>query len=246
MTQKFLFDRLVVADENLTPYKGQLASEYSVSEDGLTIEFVLRDGITWHDGTPITAEDVKFTVEYSARVPQLNAVAAATYSSLEGYDAFMNGEADGISGIVIDGNKITFNFATVDPNALLTFSQWPPLPKHLLKDTDPVQAQRAAYWQAPVGSGPFKIEEVQMNSYSTYVRWEGYWDEGTGNIERVQLYPSGESDPSFVINAQSGLIDFGFTKNVAESIAVEKMDHMTVHPINIRYTRLFYPNKFPR
>ena len=38
----------------------------------------------------------------------------------------MNGEADGINGIVIDGNKITFNFATVDPNALLTFSQWPP------------------------------------------------------------------------------------------------------------------------
>lgn len=85
-----------------------------------------------------------------------------------------------------------------------------------------------------------------MNNYSTYVRWEGYWDEGTGNIERIQLYPSGESDPSFVINAQSGLLDFGFTKNVAESIAVEKMEHMTVYPIDIRYTRLFYPNKFPR
>ncbi|NLM41693.1 MAG: hypothetical protein GX199_05230, partial [Firmicutes bacterium] len=42
---------------------------------------------------------------------------------------------------VIDGRKITFKFATVDPNALLTFSQWPPLPKHLLEDTDPVQAQ---------------------------------------------------------------------------------------------------------
>jgi len=246
MTQKFLFDRLVVTDENLTPYKGQLAEEYWVSEDGLTIEFVLRDNIYWHDGTPITADDVKFTVEYSARVPQLNAVAAQTYSSLEGYEEFMSGAAEGISGIEIDGRKITFKFATVDPNALLTFSQWPPLPKHLLEDTDPVQAQRAAYWQAPVGSGPFKIEEVKMNNYSTYVRWEGYWDEGTGNIERIQLYPSGESDPSFVINAQSGLLDFGFTKNVAESIAVEKMEHMTVYPIDIRYTRLFYPNKFPR
>ena len=246
MYQKFLFDRLVVADENLTPYKPQLASEYHVSEDGLTIEFVLRDGIYWHDGQPITAEDVEFTVEYSARVPQLNAVAAQTYASLEGYEEFVSGQADGISGIVIDGNKITFKFATVDPNALLTFSQWPPLPKHLLADTDPVQAQRAAYWQAPVGSGPFKIEEVQMNNYSTYVRWEGYWDQGTGNIDRIQLYPGGESDPNFVINAQAGLVDYGFSKQTADAIAVENMEHMTVHPINIRYTRLFYPNKFPR
>lgn len=246
MPQKFLFDRLIVADENLTPKKGQLATGYTVSEDGLTIEFVLRDGITWHDGVSITPEDVKFTVEYSARVPQLNAVAAATYSSLEGYHEFMNGKADEISGIVIDGRNVTFHFARIDPNALLTFSQWPPLPKHLLKDTDPVQAQRAAYWQAPVGSGPFKVEEVKMNNYSTYVRWDAYWDQGAGNIQRIQLYPSGESDPNMVINAQAGLIDFNFTNKIADSIAIGKMDHMTVHPINIRYTRLFYPNKFPK
>ena len=136
MPQKFLFDRLIIADENLTPKKGQLASEYSVSEDGFTIEFILRDGVTWHDGTPVTAEDVKFTVEYSARVPQLNAVAANTYSSLVGYKEYIEGKAAGISGIVIDGRKVTFKFAELDPNALLTFSQWPPLPKHLLKDTD--------------------------------------------------------------------------------------------------------------
>ena len=246
MPQKFLFDRLIIEDENLTPQNGQLASDYSVSEDGLTIDFTLRDGVTWHDGTPVTAEDVKFTVEYSARVPQLNAVAANTYSSLVGYKEYIEGKTDGISGIVIDGRKVTFKFAKLDPNALLTFSQWPPLPKHLLKDTDPVQAQRAAFWQAPVGSGPFRIEEVKMNNYSTFVRYEGYWDKGTGNIERIQLYPSGESDPNMVINAQAGLIDYYFTNKVPDSIAIGKMDHMTVHPISIRYTRLFYPNKFPK
>lgn len=246
MPQKFLFDRLLVADANLTPKKGQLASEYSVSEDGLTIEFVLRDGITWHDGTPITPEDVKFTVEYSVRVPQLNAVAANTYSCLEGYQEYIDGKADGISGIVIDGNKITFNFAKLDPNALLTFSQWPPLPKHLLEDTDPLQAQRAAYWQAPVGSGPFKIEEVNMNDYATFVRYEDYWDQGTGNIERIRLYPSGESDPNLVVNAEAGLVDYAFSKHITDVTAIEKMDHMNVHPVDIRYTRLFYVNKFPR
>lgn len=245
MPQKFLFDRLIVADENLTPKKGQLASEYNVSEDGKTIEFVLRDGIKWHDGEPITPEDVRFTVEYSARVPQLNSVASKTYSSLKGYQEYIDGEAEHISGIKIDGKKITFEFAELDPNALLTFSQWPPLPKHLLKDSDPIEAQRAEYWQAPVGSGPFRIEEVSMNDYATFVPFEDYWDEGTGNIEKIQLYPSGESDPSIVVNAESGRVDYAYSKSVTDAEAVENIDFMEVHPVDIRYTRLFYVNKFP-
>jgi peptide/nickel transport system substrate-binding protein len=245
MPQKFLFDRLIVADKNLTPKKGQLASEYTVSEDGMEIEFVLRDGIKWHDGEPITAEDVRFTVEYSAKVPQLNAVASKTYSSLKGYQEYIDGEADHISGIKIDGNTINFEFAELDPNALLTFSQWPPLPKHLLEDSDPIQAQRAEYWQAPVGSGPFRIEEVSMNDYATFVPFADYWDEGAGNIEKIQLYPSGESDPSIVLNAESGRVDYAYSKSVTDAKSVEKMDFMEVHPVDIRYTRLFYVNKFP-
>lgn len=187
MTQKFfLFDRLIIADGNLTPKKGQLASDYTVSEDGLTIEFVLRDGMKWHDGQPITPEDVKFTVEYSSKVPQLNAIASNTYSSLKGYQDYIDGKADRISGIVIEGSKVTFNFDKLDPNALLTFSQWPPLPKHLLKDSDPLQSQQDKYWQAPVGSGPFKVEEINMNDYAIFfVPYEGYWEKkGTGNIEK--------------------------------------------------------------
>lgn len=245
MPQKILFDRLIIADENLIPKKGQLASQYSVSEDGLTIEFVLRDGITWHDGAPIVPEDVKFTVEYSVRVPQLNAVAANTYSSLEGYQDYIDGIADEISGILIEGNKVTFKFAKLDPNALLTFSQWAPLPKHLLEDTDPVQAQRAAYWQAPVGSGPFKIEEVNMNNFATFTRYEGYWDVGTGNIDRIQLYPSSEGAPTMVINARAGLFDYNYSNRIEDALAIEEMDHMNMYPIDIRYTRLFYVNKFP-
>jgi len=246
MPNKFLFDRLIVADENLSPKKGQLASEYMVSKDGLTIEFILRKGVTWHDGKPFTAEDVKFTVEYLSKVPQLNAVAGETFSFLEGYNDYINGKSDGISGIVIDGNKVTFKFVKLAPNALLIFSQWPPLPKHLLEGTDPLKAQQAKYWQAPVGTGPFKIGEVNMNNYATFVRYEKYWDKGTGNIEKIHLYPSGDGEENLVINAEAGKVDYAFGKIVENAKAIEKMEHMKIIPINIRYTRLFYVNKFPK
>ena len=242
---KLLFDRLIVSDENLNPKKGQLASQYSVSEDGLTIEFVLREGIKWHDGVPITPQDVKFTFEYYAKVPQLNAVALYTISCLKGYDDYIKGNSKEITGIVIDGQKVTFYFEKLDPNALMTFSQWPPLPKHLLENTDPLQAQQAAYWQRPIGSGPFKIEEVKMNNYVTYVRWDEYWDKGTGNIEKIQSYPSGESDASLVINTEAGKVDYAYTKSVEQASAIEQINHVKLIPFDMRFTRLLYVNKFP-
>jgi len=242
---KLLFDRLIVSDENLTPKKGQLASDYKVSEDGLTIEFTLREEIKWHDGVPITPEDVKFTFEYYAKVPQLNAVALYTISCLEGYEDYVNGKSEEIKGIVIEGNKVIFHFEKLDPNALMTFSQWPPLPKHLLKGTDPLQAQQAAYWQNPIGSGPFKIEEVKMNNYVTYVRWDDYWDKGNGNIEKIQSYPSAESDPNLVVNAEAGRVDYAYTKSIEQASAIEQISHVNLIPFDQIYTRLFYVNKFP-
>ena len=99
----------------------------------------------------------------------------------------MDGSAEHISGIQIDGDKLVFKFAKLDPNALMTFSQWPPLPKHLLKDSDPLQAQQAAYWQAPVGTGPFKVDEVNMNDYATFVPYEGLL--GPGNWQYREDQP---------------------------------------------------------
>ena len=243
ITLKLLFDRLIVVDENLNPKKGQLASSYSVSNDGLTIDFKMRDKITWHDGVPISPEDVKFTIEYMSKVPTLNGVAANTCKCIEGYQEYIDGNADSIEGIKINGNVVTIKFSKIDPNALLTFSQWPPLPKHLLKDSDPVNAQVSPYWQAPVGSGPYKIDEVNMNDFATFIPYKGYWDEGSGNIEKIMLTPGKKN---VVVNAESGRIDYAYDKGVDNAFAIEKLSSMSVHPVDIRYTRFFYVNKFPK
>lgn len=243
--QKVLFDRLIVADGALVPKKGQLAKDYSVSADGLTATFTLHDGLKWHDGTSLTADDVRWSVEYALKVSALHPVFTNTFKSLAGADAYLAGKADHISGITISGNTITFKFAKLDPNLLLTFSQFPPLPQKYFKDVDPLQFQQATFWQSPVGSGPFRIKEVQMNDYTVMVPFEDYYG-GIANIDEIVLYPSGENDGNVIKNAAAGKLDYGFTKNVGDVQALEEMDHMRITPVDIPYTRLFFVNKFPR
>ncbi|MFA6784795.1 MAG: ABC transporter substrate-binding protein [Sphaerochaeta sp.] len=245
MSQKVLFDHLVVADTNLAPLKGELAEDYTVSADGKTITFILRNDIYWHDGTKLTAEDVKWTYEFASKVPAVNSVFSSMLKKLEGYDAYVAGSADQISGIVIDGNVVKFKYAEADPNALLCFTQFPPLPKKYFANVDPMQFQQASYWQNPVGSGPFKVKEIRMNNYATFVPFEKYY-KGIAKLDEIQMYPSGESDPNLVKNAAAGQLDYAYTKSVEDVLALESMPNIVVTPVDIRYTRLFFVNKFPK
>ncbi len=245
MYSKVLFDRLIVADGALVAKEGQLAADYDVSADGMEITFTMRDGLKWHDGSALTAEDVKWSVEYALEIPALHSVFKNTFSSLKGAKAFMDGQADSISGIVVDGNKVTFSFESLDPNMLLTFSQFPPLPKKYFEGNDPMQFQQNSFWQKPVGSGPFMLKEVQMNDYTICVPFDGYHG-GKAKIDQIVMYPSGENDGNVIKNAAAGKLDYGFTKSVGDVKSLEDMDNMRVIAVDIPYTRLFYVNKFPK
>ncbi|MEG2481097.1 MAG: ABC transporter substrate-binding protein [Clostridia bacterium] len=243
MSQKLLFDRLLVADENLSPKAGALASEYALSDDGLSFTVTLRDGIKWHDGEDITVDDIIGTVELATKV-NTNPVILTTFKALEGYDAYADGTAEHISGITVDGKTITFKFAKINPNILLTFTQFAPLPMKYLKDVDPALIQQSDFWQKPVGSGAYKLSDVKMGEYAVFVPFESYYG-GVGKIEEIRLYPSGESDPNLVKNAAAGELDYAYTKSVEDVIALEAMENMKVNAVDVRYTRLLYINKFP-
>jgi peptide/nickel transport system substrate-binding protein len=243
--QELIFDRLIDADGSLTPTEGQLAKDYTLSEDGMEIKFNLRDNVKWHDGASFTAEDVKFSIEYLIKVPGLNAVAQSTYKAIEGSAAYLDGSANDISGIKINGDTVTITFSILDPNALLTFSQWPVLPEHLLKNSNPIKAQQNEFWQNPVGTGPYKVLNTVLNNYGILERNNDYFKTGTGNIEKVYMTANNENDANLIKNAEAGKIDYAFSKNVNDNKGISKISGMTIHPISIRYTRLFYINQYP-
>ena len=245
MYNKVLFGHLLFADENLSPISGEgdLAKSYDMSEDGKTLTFELRDGITWHDGEAITAEEIQWNIEYALKTTVLNSVFRSTFSAIEGADAYLDGSADHISGIAIDGNKITLTFEKVAPDALLTFTQFAPLPQKYLKDTDPINLQQASFFQNPIGSGPFMIDEVQMNNYTILKPFDKYY--GGKADYTIHLNPSaGDSDPNLVTNAKAGKLDLAYTKNIADVKALQGTAGINIETVNVRYTRLFYVNKF--
>ncbi len=241
---RYAFDTILEADPNLTPIGGELAETYGMSDDGLTFTFTLRDGLTWHDGEPITAEDVAWSIEAAAQLPVTNPVVAATLRRIEGADALLAGDAEHMSGIAVDGNTVTLTFSEIDPNVLLAFSQFAPLPASYFEGTDPLQLQQNEFWQFPIGSGPFMIEEARMNDFTTLVPFPDYHG-GVANIDRVIALPSADGDPNLVRNAAAFRADVGYTKNVPDVAALEALDHMSVIPVNIPYTRMFWINQFP-
>ena len=174
----------------------------------------------------------------------MNSVFVSTFNAIEGADAYLNGDAEHVSGIVVDGRSLTLNLIRVDANVLTTFSQFPVMPKHLMADVNPLEFQQHPVWQNPIGTVPFRIEEIQMNDFTRFVPFEDYHG-GTAKIDEVVAWPGGESDESIARNAAAGLLDFGSTRTLYNVEALREMDHITLTPVDINYTRSFRVNAFP-
>ncbi len=99
-----LYERLVTADPKTGEIRPRLAESFTVSPDSKTIMYVLRDGIRWSDGSPITGDDFTFTVEAVMRSQK--SPRKSVFQDIVGAKEYGQGQADGIAGITVDGKKI--------------------------------------------------------------------------------------------------------------------------------------------
>ncbi|KIL40346.1 hypothetical protein SD70_13955 [Gordoniibacillus kamchatkensis] len=74
-----VFRRLLMLDEKMGPVYKDLASDYSVSADGLTYTFTLRDDVKWHDGVKFTADDVKWSSAWRSNRPKSTPLSPALF-----------------------------------------------------------------------------------------------------------------------------------------------------------------------
>jgi peptide/nickel transport system substrate-binding protein len=139
-------------------YIPELAEEWSVSDDGLTWTLDLVEGATFHDGTPLTAEDVKYSLELWRDTPDF------PYLSAYG-DVFEDIQATDEQTVTITltnpvGNfESRFVFAYIVPKAI-----WE-------KVKDPVAFDNAEM----IGSGPFKLAEHRQGEFVRLEANDDYW-----------------------------------------------------------------------
>lgn len=140
-----LFNGLTRADEheNILP---DLAEKWDISPDGLTYTFHLRTDVSWHDGEPFSADDVVFTINL-LRAPDSPADQGLT-------DLWRSVEVE-------RAGPYTVRFTLTEPFApFLSHTTVGMLPAHLLKDVSPRQLPDHSFSLHPIGTGLFKVSEV--------------------------------------------------------------------------------------
>ena len=132
-----------------------LAESWEISEDGTTYTFTLRDGVTFHDGEAMTAEDVVFSLDRARAEDTTNAQAAlfANIVSVEAVD-------DTTVVVTLDGPDGAFLFDMAWGDAVIV---------------DPASAEGNA--TNPIGTGPFRFVEWRQGDSIELARNDDYWGE---------------------------------------------------------------------
>jgi peptide/nickel transport system substrate-binding protein len=156
-----IFNGLISVDPNLSP-EPDLAKKWDISDDGLTWTFYLRDDVTFSDGQPFTAEDVKFT--YSIPLdPNYTGPRGSEFQAIESIE-------------VVD--EYTVKFTLKEPKVgFIWTANYGILPKHILKDVAIGELGEHEFGtQSPIGTGPFKFVEWKDGEYVKLERNEKYFD----------------------------------------------------------------------
>lgn len=207
--------------------KGDLAT-HTTNEGDKVFTITLRHDARWHDGQPLTAADVAFTV----RLMKSAAVRSVMTSGWQRIDAAM-------------ADSYTIKFTLVSPDATflqaLTFGV---LPEHLLKSISPTSLRESTFSTAPIGSGPFKLQLLQVISQTTD-RKVAHMDANTDyyggvpRLDRLQVHTYTDDDgigQALRTGEVSGAS--GVSSNVARMVDTKRYDTV-IKPVNSGVYALF-------
>ncbi|MEU6642729.1 ABC transporter substrate-binding protein [Saccharomonospora sp. NPDC046836] len=173
-----VFQPLVRLDQETRAVQPVLATSVTVSPDGRQATITLREGVTFHTGRTLTADDVKFTFETTA-TPKAG-------SNL-GY------VPRAFSSIAVDSpTQLTVTMAQPLGDALFDYLNQTPI-------VDPQTYSGVADGTQLVGTGPFRFAEWQPGAGFTLERYDGYWNREAVQLERIEYVVT--SDATALLSA---------------------------------------------
>lgn len=212
---KTIFEFLYYYNHNDGAEIPWLAESYTVADDFTSVSVVIRQGVTWNDGTPFTSDDVKFTLEKLRDTPEL---------------AFSSDMKEWVKDVtVVDAQNFTINLNKANPRFFYFYFienseiQVAILPKHIWENEDwttftNYDPERGL----PVGTGPFKLVEAGPQGVF-FDRDDNWWGVKTGfspasKVTRQSFLPLGAGAAVFarMINNE---LDVDWTVQPGEFVA---------------------------
>lgn len=162
------YDRLIHLTPDGTPSPG-LATEWTLAEDGTSINLVLREGVTFHDGTPFTAASVQASLERAATSESANPAVSANAAKITEF--VVNGDHD----ITLEFSEPYF---AVEYDLALQLGAM--ISEQAIAD-DLDLANEVA------GAGPYQLTEWRPNEAIKYARFEDYWEPEDAAVATLEI-----------------------------------------------------------
>jgi peptide/nickel transport system substrate-binding protein len=167
--QEMLFSGIVKNDPNGTDkVVPGLAESWDISKDGLTYTFHLRKGLKYSDGSPLSAEDVAWNLEQFAD-PEINISLAGVAAGME-------------SAKATDDTTVVVKLEHPVAAFLYNLAIFPAF----IVDKAKLEAEGAAFWKHPVGTGPFKLKEFAGGSHITFEKNPYYYEQGKPYLDSMR------------------------------------------------------------
>lgn len=202
-TMQLVYDQLVRGNADGTEIEPGLAESWEIADDGLSATFHLRDAV-FHDGTPVTAEDVAFCLN-------------RLLTSDEGPWGFLYAAISGVE-------------ATDDKTVVVSLSEpWKPLLADLAMFAASIypkaayEAQGSALFQNPIGSGAFKFVSWAKDQETVLEKNPDYWDEGKPYVDQLTFRVLPDSNAR-MLQFQAGDLD------IATNVPYNQLDGLQNNP----------------
>ncbi len=239
-----IFETLLEYGDQDTTVNPGLAEKWTVSDDGLSYTFNLRQGVKFHDGTDFNAEAVVFNFD---RWMNGNADSFPYYSMFGGY----KGEEGHVIKEVKAVDDYTVQFVLTRPQA--------PFLKNLAMSPFGIASPTAVekygdkFRENPVGTGPFKFVEWKQNDTITLEKNPDYWQEGLPKLNKVifRVIPENTARLNSLTNGEIDIMDGLNNSDEATVLGNDKLQIIERPSMNVGYlglttTRKPFDNKLVR
>lgn len=184
-----IFSGLVGFDKDLKIVP-ELAEKWETSNDGKTYTFTLRQDAKFHDGRPVTAQDVKYSLERAADPKTRSTVSPLYLGDIVGFMDKYTGQAKEISGVkVIDNYTIQIDIDKPISYFLASLAH----PTSYVVDKNNVESGEQPWYLKPNGTGPYKLTQWDQGQLIVLEKNPDYYGAVKPSVDRVEMILGGGS-----------------------------------------------------